>query len=471
MNGKHIIVFFLSGVLLFAATGCKKYLQIQPQGSYTEIQVFANEQAAQSMLNGLYISMADNNLYGAALTQTTIELMAQRYKTTSSGAGAAYIPFQLYQYTTEIAQTGFDDIWQKAYSTILTANLFLLKIDQSVQSGVLTQAHSDLMKGEALAVRAMLHFDMMRLFSSVYSLGADQPAIPYYTLADGKAQPIISSAQVLDKVLADLDSAAGLLASDAIIQKGVDNLTDFYTGSRNQRLNYYAVKALKARACLWGGRNAEAHDAALAVLNEGEKWFPWLAYSAIIGTDYPDRIFSTEMLFGVYNRNLYTNYTSYFSPNLLDEAILTAEPTNLKNTFEDNENDYRYTTTWVLSTKTYPTFYKYDDLTTIGTLRFLQPLIRKSELYYILAETDTDPSVAPGYLNIVRKNRGLQPVDASASLPAEILKEYRKEFYGEGQLFFYYKRTNTATVPDGVTNAAIKPVYVVPLPISETTPR
>ena len=470
MNKKHIIIIFLCGLLLTLA-GCKKYLQIQPEGTYTEAQVFANEKAAQQMLNGLYISMADNNLYGAALTETVVELMAQRYKTTTSGSGATYSLYQQYQYSDARSLAQFEATWKRAYSTILTANLFLEKIDLSVQNHVITQENCNMMKGEALAVRAMLHFDLMRVFAPAYSLGANQSAIPYNTLADGKAQPILTSAQVLEKVLEDLTAAESLLANDPVIKTGVVAETDFYTGSRNQRLNYYAVKALKARVYLWAGKKTDAHNAALAALTEGEKWFPWLDRSAIAGATLPNRIFSTEVLFAVYNSNLYTNYANFFSPVLLDDAILAAEPTNLKNTFENNENDYRYTTTWVQTTRTFRTFYKYENASSSTAWRFLQPLIRKSELYYILAETETDPDLASGYLNTVRANRGLPALAAGTLLPAEILKEYRKEFYGEGQLFFYYKRNNTATIPDGIDNTVKKPIYLVPLPLSETTPR
>lgn len=470
MNKKHIIIIFFCGLLL-TLSGCKKYLQITPEGAYTETQVFANEQAAQQMLNGLYINMANNNLYGAALTQTVVELMAQRYKTINSGVGGTYLPYQQYLYTDARAMAQFDATWKSAYSTIVTANLFLEKIDQSVQNNVITQEKSNQMKGEALAVRAMLHFDLMRFFSPVYSLGANQPAIPYNTLTDGKAQPILTSAQILDKVLADLSTAEVLLANDAVIKTGIVAATDFYTGSRNQRLNFYAVKALKARVYLWGGKKTEAHDAALAGLADVEKWFPWLDRNAIANSDRPDRIFSTEVLFALYNSNLYVNYASFFTPVLLEDAILAAEPTNLRNTFENNENDYRYTTTWVLSSRTYRTFYKYENASSTTVFRFLQPLIRKSELYYILAETETDPVKALEYLNLVRNKRGLPALTAGTALPAELLKEYRKEFYGEGQLFFYYKRNNTATIPDGVNNTARKPVYVVPLPLSETAPR
>jgi hypothetical protein len=60
---------------------------------------------------------------------------------------------------------------------------------------------------------------------------------------------------------------------------------------------------------------------------------------------------------------------------------------------------------------------------------------------------------------------------ATAALTTEITKEYKKEFIGEGQLFFFYKRNNTTAIPNGaatsgnVTMGALQ--YVVPLPDSE----
>lgn len=68
-------------------------------------------------------------------------------------------------------------------------------------------------------------------------------------------------------------------------------------------------------------------------------------------------------------------------------------------------------------------------------------LIRLSEMYYILAECAATPGEAAEFLNKVRNIRGVDPVVCTeANRLDEIEKEYRKEFYGEGQLFFFYKR-------------------------------
>ncbi len=470
----QIILLCLLSIVLGS---CKKYLEIQPEDKYTEDQIFSNESAIQEVLNGLYNSLANNSLYGANLTTTAIETLAQRYNPSGySDLTIIYSYLQQYNYSDIYSvQPFFDDLWTQAYFTIAQANKFIAKLDEANQNGVISTEKADLLKGEAIGIRALIHFDLLRLFGPIYSTSPDEDAIPYYTKANAKTQPILPASQVMDSILSDLSNAQELLENDPIIVRGIVASEDFYSSYRNQRLNYYAIMALRARVCLYAGNTILAHDLAKEVLDEGENLFPWLNYSIVLEPDNPDRIFSTEVLFGIYNFNMYTNFTNYFSSDLRDDQILSAHPDKLIQVFENNENDYRYTTTWLNSVKGYRIFYKFADIPDqTKPWRFIQPLIRKSELYYILAETETDSEAALNYLNTVRYNRGLIDLTNVSAINTEIQKEYKKEFWGEGQLFFYYKRKNISNIPNGTDGydwSTVSPVYVVPLPLSETTPR
>jgi hypothetical protein len=456
---------------------CKKYLEVPPKGSYAEDQVYGNAAAMQQALNGLYISLADSTLYGQFLTSTIVEFLGQRYQPpTGSGADIWYVnQFENYAYTDRNVQAAFEGMWKKAYGTILAANVFIKKANEAVGNNVVNKEQGQQLIGEAIAIRAMLHFDMLRVFGPVYAVNASAVSIPYYSSADGGSQPLLTATQVMEKVLADLNTALTMLAADPVITKGVVKNADFYAGFRNQRLNYYAVKGLLARAYLWAGQKEQAHQQALDVLTQGEKWFPWTD-PAVIQTvqDNPDRTFSAEVLFSVYNPGMYSAYFTFFSPDLGNERVLTAEPTRLQETYEGIANDYRYNeNTWRSTIITKKTFFKYADVADITMpFRFLQPVLRKTELYYILAETDTDPQQALQYLNTVRYNRNLVDLTPADNIITETGKEYAKEFYGEGQLFFYYKRNNVSDIPSGASEYyTVTPSYVVPLPLSETTPR
>ncbi|ULT40430.1 hypothetical protein KRR40_37420 [Niabella defluvii] len=58
-------------------------------------------------------------------------------------------------------------------------------------------------------------------------------------------------------------------------------------------------------------------------------------------------------------------------------------------------------------------------------------------------------------------------VNTPEQLDAELQKEYRKELYGEGQLWFWYKRKNVINIPDGVGNPMTAAKYTFPLPLNE----
>ena len=101
-----------------------------------------------------------------------------------------------------------------------------------------------------------------------------------------------------------------------------------------------------------------------------------------------------------------------------------------------------------------------------------QPLLRMSEMYLIAAECATTKKEALDYLNTLRRNRGFEVTDdlqeniTDEKLQEAIGKEYRKEFIGEGQWFFYCKRTDQATLPN-VKVPFSKAYYVLPIPDQE----
>ena len=68
-----------------------------------------------------------------------------------------------------------------------------------------------------------------------------------------------------------------------------------------------------------------------------------------------------------------------------------------------------------------------------------------------------------------------QNASSAEELKSLIRAEYVREFIGEGQLFFYYKRNALQHIPDGGTVNTIKNIsldsYVFPLPDSETSQR
>ncbi|MFT3823531.1 MAG: RagB/SusD family nutrient uptake outer membrane protein [Chitinophagaceae bacterium] len=471
---KILFIFLVSSALLFQ--GCSKWLDVQPKDKFLESDLFRNASGAATALNGMYLLMADTSLYGRDLTMTTLEVLAQRYNISS---GHTFSLFQNYQYGEKDVKNNFTGIWEKAYVLIVNANQFVRNLNTYKATDISPQLDS-LMRGEAIGLRAMMHFDVLRMFGPIYSKDSTSKSIPYYRNAAPDIAELLPAKQVLDSVLDDLALAEKCLRNDPVIVQGViaakgDN-GDFWR-NRNLRINYYAIKALQARVQLYRGNKTAALEAARAVAEGGAIWFPWVAPSRIISDRAnPDRVFSSELIMGMFNLELYDLNERLFAPGLRDTRILAPNDTRLKAVFESNENDYRYNPMWIVPSvggKTYRTFYKYTDvLETDSLFRFKMPLIRMSEMYYIMAECEPDAAKARTYFNTVRKARGLTDIAATASLATELQKEYQKEFWGEGQLFFFYKRKNVASISNSsatsgtITMDATK--YVLPLPLSET---
>ncbi len=120
--------------------------------------------------------------------------------------------------------------------------------------------------------------------------------------------------------------------------------------------------------------------------------------------------------------------------------------------------------------KPYKTFLKYADVVDkTRTFRFSIPLLKISEIYYIAAECEPNAADGITLLNIVRANRGLLPLTTTVNISTELQKEYQKDLFGEGQLFYYYKRRNVTSVANGSsTSGNVTINYNVPLPDSES---
>ncbi|GAA4298691.1 RagB/SusD family nutrient uptake outer membrane protein [Aestuariibaculum suncheonense] len=474
----------LLGGLIIAS--CDNYLDIKPEDKFLEEQVFSSKEGISNALNGIYGSMISASGYGGNLTMSTVEVIGQRFKPLSNSSD--WINLADYDYTNASVRNQFNAIWTELYTNILSMNNFLTGLD--TYPGALTLEQENLLKGEVIGLRAMHHLDLLRLFGPIYSTNSDDLAIPYYTKPEAVANPLLTAKEVMDNILADLLMAEQLLENDPVRTDGsqaqdnafIVETNDKHVLARNNRLNYYAVKALQARAYLYAGNTPLALAAAKAVIDEATPWFPWTARSDVFGAGgSPDRIMSKEVLFSTINTALYGRQNSYFSASLPDSSILVPDEDRLEEVFESSLDDYRFASSWdlpVSGAKDYKTFFKFADITDTDKddihIKFMQPLIRISEMYYIAAETEIDPDLALGYLNTVRNNRGLTSLDSQSvtDIQIEIQKEIQKEFFGEGQLFFYYKRLNLDKIPNGKQATGTLTMgpdqYVVPLPLSET---
>lgn len=452
-------------------TSCDSWLDVVPDDSISETVIFEKQQGYQKLLNGLYSGLTSTSLYGNNLSAGAIDVLAQYYNTKSHNG--IYYDLVEYKYATNGSKSLISDIWGDAYSLISNANTLIEGTDHA--DCPLSDRQRKRMKGEALVVRAFLHFDLLRLYGPVPT-NLSERAIPYQTSAELTVQPFETGTQILTKIKADLTEAINLLKeSEPLLMPDKYESND--VESRPYRMNYFAAKALLARVYLWEGNKNDAYETAVDVIDEGSTDFPFVSNDEATGQT-PDRLFTSEVLFGLYNTSRDRDlYNKFFSSELKNyERLYPAGSLSAGRISEwyDDDNDYRKKVWAVDQENLYNQKYRSLDIDT--RTNYTIPLIRMGEMYLIAAECAPTIDEAATWINTLRNHRNSFSVSVDTdNLASYIQLEYRKEFLGEGQMFFYMKRNALETIPNGLKETGTMSMelgdYVFPLPDGETSMR
>jgi hypothetical protein len=459
--------------------------------------LFESRDGFLKALNGVYVGLSDRAIYGRA-TIGPLDIMGQYFKGNGNYNGA----YHNYLYTAnDVTKATFSNIWSKSYYLIANCNIIIDECGQ--ENPVLPGIWHGLIKGEALALRAFLHLDLLRLYGPIYSTDKAEISIPYVTNINQEATPLMTAEKVMEHIITDLTEAIRLLKdSDPIFETdGVANSssTDNSLRYRQYRMNYYAVKGLLARAYLWSENRQLAYQHAIEIIDEVQipdnEIFPFVTVAAATNTTNPNRVFSPEVMFAVYDQSIGTQiFDRLFLPLLETNDFLTFPFQNnnslytgrISELYTDN-SDIRYRVWWGVYTTpngvNYNYFRKYETVAANNTsnqFRTMIPLIRLSEMYLIAAECATDLAQADILINTLREKRACSSLLSSSTETERITNvtaEFRREFLGEGQMFYFYKRQASDILPDanewspGRTITMNLQQYVVPLPENEVNYR
>lgn len=459
---KNIRIIIIS-LLLPGFFSCKKWLDVRPATEIRQENMFETETGFKEALFGVYVKMGSAALYGGTQTMTVMDVLAQYYNV--QDFSNKYANYGKYDYRNIDVRATLDAVWNGQYECIANINNLLAATDEHKQ--VFTGQHYNLIKGEALGLRAFLHFDLLRLYGPVIATGAGNKAIPYVTTFGKLVTPVSTATAVIDKCLQDLDAADSLLK---VQQELFYSDPDVFQSYTRNHFNYWAVQALRARIYLYKGDKAKALQYAKAVIDQ--EIFPFGDPNTFNASYNQDRTFSTEHVFALQVSNLKTLYDPDFKPSSTNSVSIYQLPAVVDDIFEVSKGGatdyrYRYLTARQGSVVLFTKFQQ--DVN--GSLEILGqvPLIKLPELYYIAAESTPDKIAAIGYLNAIRSKRGLvtlpETLDDSA-FRDELTKEYTKEFCSEGQLFFYFKRLNRTQIPRTSVQMS-DATYVLPLPENE----
>lgn len=451
---KKTVYAIWSAIFLICCSACSDWLDVQPKTSIKEEDLFKEEFGFKDVLTGFYLKLGNQNLYGKELTYGFIELLAKRYDQ------MIVTDEQLYNYTGKY-KTLTEKYYRNVYNVIANVNNFIRYTDVN-RSVLKTPHYYEIMKGEALGLRAFLHFDLLRLFGPIYAEHPDTKCLSYRKQLDVVPTSLLPASQIVDSVLSDLHAAEALLKDHdpkIFVSDNLNKERNPFLVFRQTRMNIYAVYAMLARVYLYKGdpvSKAKAYEYASEVINSG--------YFELAKNNSGNRILFQEHIFCLYidelDKIVDPDFKQVSSSNMADrpETIDAVYELNSGGAtdFRMNENAFELQEKVRVLRKFDQTGYR--DPAVVGG-RNAMPLIRLPEMYYILAECAETAAESAGWLNLVRESRGIPyseelvgdaAFDQNDDRPGhddrhsrrinEIMKEYSKEYYGEGQLFWFYKR-------------------------------
>ncbi len=241
-NKLNITVIVSCLALTFLFSSCKKdFLDLNPYDKVSADQAINNVSDMQAAVSGAYNSLQSVNLYGRTLPLFG-DLVADNVIISTTNSNR-YLDFFQINYT--IVNGNAQGIWQDAYTTILRAN----NVINSTLSGT---TRIDQLRGESLAVRALMYFELVKYFSKPYTTDPGGPGVPIILEYDPTVKPNRNSiGEVYAQIEKDLTEAAGLMTED--------KSSGFFTK--------YAAKGLLAKVYLFKGEWDKALSAAEDVIN------------------------------------------------------------------------------------------------------------------------------------------------------------------------------------------------------------
>lgn len=486
MKTIFIYTLILFGALL--ASSCNDWLDVKPKAQVDEKNLFKKAKGFEDALTACYIKMNSVSLYGQSMTMTTVEYLAQHWEHTTGNYRDEDL-LKDFQYSTDFSLSAFSSIYGEMYNTIAQANTILENINAN--EGVFKDKNiRNIIEAEALGIRAFCHTDILRLFGQMPQNATIQVQLPYAQTVSTSMIPYYSYADFVNLILEDINAAQALLKEsdplmtytfkelDEFMDKNSDvELSDNFMGFRRFRFNYYAMEALKARLYLYTGDNSKAYEAASHVIkakNEngdkmislagvddfGQKYYalPSECILALSNNEIED----VQKLFGIDNLFLSTpTFNELFSgqsTSVNNRALYVWKETT-------NSTGIRMR---VLQKYSQPEAQNNTDANIAMTRYQVIPLLRLSEMYLIAIETAATIAEANSLYSEYMDARGVIATDLTADeLKTEIQKEYRREFYAEGQMFYTYKRLGIRKMPGKADREVTEKDYIVPLPTTE----
>ena len=464
---------------------CSNWLDVQPSNEVEENDLFNSGSGYRTALNGIYKDMSSTSLWGQELTWGFADVLAGYYP--KYHLGHSSMPYNKavdYLYTDKNLEPVIQNIWSTGYNVIANCNNLITNISkEDTVKFEEKRIERDMIHGEAIACRGFMHFELMRYFAPSLKEAGSDLYMPYFDKFPSLMESYLSVPDMIKKIENDLLEARRIMATTDTLQsmlyllptscryEGTNGPSDIFFNYRGFRMNYTAITAALARLYFYADRLAEAEKMATEVIDFVDE------YGAKVFTftprvDYAKKTkLYDELIFALSQRKLTENVEKYDETEDSD-SHLAMDYWDWVELVDEDAGDRRLSLDGglvrVFESEEYVFSRKYYNATDMNDVnKRMIPVIRLSEMYYIRGEYYASMGAfdkAVEELEIVRGARGCTVGRISASSLEEfhdlILNDAKREFWGEGQLFHFYKKYNVK--PSSKTD------FVLPLPQNES---
>ncbi|MBS0031059.1 RagB/SusD family nutrient uptake outer membrane protein [Chitinophaga sp. 22321] len=232
-----------SAMMLLGSCG-KKFLDTTPYVSVPTESAFETVSDIENAVNGSYAGLTETDYYGRSLPVIG-DLMGDNTYISVNNSGR-YTAQQNYSVTVTDATMSVN--WLDAYKVILRTNNIIDAVDQKFAN----DAAAKQFKAEALSIRALVYFNLIRVFAKPYSENPDAEGVPLILHYNRDLRPARNKvSEVYTQILADLDAAYPLFTQTKLAT----------------RFSKYGCRGLAAKVNLYKGDYAKALSYAKDVID------------------------------------------------------------------------------------------------------------------------------------------------------------------------------------------------------------
>ncbi|MFT2008171.1 RagB/SusD family nutrient uptake outer membrane protein [Pontibacter sp. 13R65] len=436
---KKVSVLALGSMIAFSA--CDKQLDIQPQLSIDAAVALTTPQGVQTALIGAYERLQGGQFYGTNINLAS-ELLAASGDLTWTGSFATYRQF--FGKNTDDSNLEAERTWIRGFQTINIVNNVIEKIDV-----VQDEADKSRILGEALFIRGIVYFELVRLYGLPWQSGDPNTNLavplvltPTTVVTEANRVSRASVAAVYAQVLEDLTRAKDLLPE-----------------ANGTRASTYTASAFLARVYLQQGGAANwanaATEADRVIASERFALTPTYADAFNNSSNVPEYVFAIQQTNQSNAGSANYGLTTFYADAVLGRGEITINP-NFLNNFEaaDERRDVFYLDPRILRNGKYR-----DHYANIA-------VVRLAEMYLIRAEANFRNGTAIGTTPVEDINtiRARAKASTLSNITMEqILQERKTELAFEGFALHDAKR-----LQQSVGQLAYdSPNLVLPVPLRE----